>query len=465
MAADRGLVWTLCAAVACSTSDPEAQPDTPVATDTGSVAAESSGPPPDPASSDSGLVGSSGGSTGVADETSGEGDSSSSSGAAPEPTVTPLRITDTNRAHVDMHGGWGPHLRAPMHGPDGALWFAYDGGPGVLSNTTVHYAQLGADGWSTVASQPHGPGIQQNAAHVLRDASIVTYGIDTTGNRLEQCTFDTSALAGSCSTVDIGGPYSTPLNSNYVGAALGPANETVVWFTVVGAAGGQGQFLYTYDYGGGWNGPVVSALPGYNDMAYVRAHFRGPSLIDWVGQAYIGAYPNGSYAIGVGEVDFGQAAAFETLGPAPLAGEAVRNAGDVWIDPVNGDAHALARVDAEMHYYYLPNGSPWADALQPVQTIPGMVRARWLHEDGGPLVLVGSGGGVEVRWAEPGAAIDWTVAPSLPVEIEAEGLDNPTAIYASGPQYQTAAVTGLHFALCGAYGVSDHEIWHVSVEL
>ncbi len=432
---------TLDPAVDSTSGDQASSTGTPL--DSGDTAAGTSGMPSDSSDSDSG-----------------------STGAPEEASVVTSLITATNRAYDNMHGGWGPHLRAPMEASDGSLWFAYDGGPDVLSNTTVHYARQTDGVWETVASQAHGGGIQQNAAHVMRGQFILTYGIDTTSARLEECYFDTEdASNAACNTITIGGPYSTPPNSNYVGAAIGPSDEVVVWFTVVGNAGGQGQFLYTYNYGGGWNGPVVSALPGYNDMAYVRAHFSAPSQIQWLGQAYVGAYPNGSYAIGVDDVPFGEAPAFQTLGPSPRQAESVRNAGDVWVDPQTADVHGLARVDGVMHYYFVPGGEAWGNHLQPVQSLDGITRARWVHAPGGPLAMAASGGGIEIRWAQSGAAIDWTAASVAPVDIPSDGFESPSAIYAMGPEYQNAEVTGLHFAVCGQYDVSDHEIWHVDVEL
>ena len=392
--------------------------------------------------------------------------SGSDTGQPVEPEVTISLITDQNRAYDTMHGGWGPHLRAPMAASDGTLWFAYDGGPSNLQNTTVHYAHRDDTGWSTVANQAHGAGVQQNAAHILRNDILLTYGVNTSQSVLEECYFDTNDFGYfACNTIQIGGPYSTPPASNYVGAALGPGNEKVVWFTVVGTSGGTGQFIYAYDFGSGWNGPVATALPGYNDMAYVRAHFRGANEIAWLGQAYVGAYPNGSYALGVDEVTLGTAPTFETLGPAPLPDESVRNAGDVWIDPATGDAHGLGRVDGETHYYFLPAGASWADHLQPAQTLEGVVRARFAHVEGGPLVMLETGGGaIRVRWAEPGAQIDWTAAQTLDVTIPAEGFESPTALYAAGDEYQSAPVTGIHFAVCGQYQVADDQIWHIEVD-
>jgi hypothetical protein len=400
------------------------------------------------------------------DPSGSDSSSSESTGEPVEPIVTVELVTNTNRHYVEMHGGWGPHLRAPMLDGAGALWLAYDGGPSVLENTTIHYARRDDTGWQTVASRPHTAGVQQNAAHVLRGDFIFSYAVNTTQHFLEECYFDTTNFAyAACNAIQIGGPYATPAASNYVGAALGPGDETIVWFTVVGNAGGTGQFVYTYNYGGGWNGPIASMLPGWNDLGYVRTSFRGPSEISLLGQAYVGDYPTGEYAAGVDELSFGTPTTFDTLTPPPPQGQ-VRSSADLWVDPRTGDTHALAHLAGTLTYHYLPAGEAWAAHLGPIATLDDLANARLLHVDGGPLVLIASGAaGLQARWADPGAAIDWSTAQSLPIEIPAEGFESPSAIHAMRPEYQSAAVTGLHFAVCGQYAVSDEQIWHGVLEL
>jgi len=402
----------------------------------------------------------------TATASSADSSSSDSTTGEPTPAVTVELVTDQNRHYVEMHGGWGPHLRAPMLDSAGNLWFAYDGGPSVLENTTIHYARRGDAGWQTVASQSHTAGVQQNAAHVLRGDFIFSYAVNITQHWLEECYFDTTDYTyAACNAIQIGGPYSTPASSNYVGAALGPAGETVVWFTVVGNAGGTGQFVYTYDYGGGWNGPVVTVLPGWNDIGYVRSSFRSPSRIALVGQGYIGDYPMGEYTAGIAEVSFGDVVPFEGLLPPPPTGE-VRSGTDVWIDPSTGDTHALAQLMGTLTYHHLPSGEAWADHLDPVATLDDLSTARLLHAPDGPLVLVGRGpDGLQTRWAEPSGAIDWSNAERLPFTIPADGFDSPSAIHVMRPEYQTAPITGLHFAVCGHYQVSDEQIWHGLLEL
>ncbi len=354
-----------------------------------------------------------------------------------------------------------------MRAADGSLWFAYDGGPSVLANTTIHYARRDADGtWDDAVSQARAAGVQQNAAHVMSGNVILTYAVNTGASLLEECYLDVTDLDNrACNTVTIGGPYSTPPNSNYVGAALDPNGARVVWFTVVGAGGGVGDFIYTYNFGGGWNGPVVTTLPGYNDMAYVRASFAAPNTVSWLGQAYTGQYPNGEYGIGARDVSLGQPADFVTLGPALGVDETVRSAGDIWVDPDSGDTHAFARVDHATHYYVRPAGESWADHAEPVDVLESVLQARFSTANDGHLMVLTSGGeGLVLRWAEPSVDIDWNAAPSVEVIVPTEGFAAPSALYTAGAEYQTAPVDSHDFAVCGQYEVADHEVWYVRVE-
>lgn len=388
--------------------------------------------------------------------------SSSSTGSQPlEPELETWQITTTNRAYVEMHGGWGPHLRAPMTASDGSLWFAYDGGPSVLSNTTIHYAQFDGAQWSDVAQQSHIGGVQQNAAHVLRNDILLTYAVSPGSSQLEECYLDTTDLTSrGCNVIAIGGPYSTPPNSNYVGAALDPNGAKIVWFTVVGTAGSTGQFIYTYDFGGGWNGPIVNTLPGYNDFAYVRAFTPTNNIVEWVGQAYIGDFPNGSFAVGADTVALGSQPSFQTFGPAVAPDESVRQAGDVWVDPATGDSHALARADNSTYYFHKPAAESWSAHTDPDEVLEGVVQTRWLFAEGLPLMMLARGGGpLRALWL-PDGVTEWGSAEELPILIPARGFDSPSAIYTAGPEYQTEPVTGLDFAMCGQYQDGDNEIWH-----
>jgi hypothetical protein len=394
-----------------------------------------------------------------------------STGEPPPLEFGAARITDLNRHYPEMHGGWGPHLRGLMRASDDALWFVHDAGEDVLHNRAIHYVRRDADGdaWAPAGTQALPDGVQQNAASLIDGDVIHTWAVDVVGHALVHCTFDApTATATGCAPVAIGGPYATPANSNYVGAARAPDPAHLVWFTTVGEAGGAGSFVYTYDYGGGYNGPVVTPLPGYNDLAYVYAAFVGPSSAMLVGQAYAGAYPEGSFGALAIEFTFGQPASFTALF---VDGAPVRSGADVWIDPQSGTAHLLAETDDNrLAYYAKPAGAPWSAHAEPTMILPDTFRGRFAAPSTGELALVrGSAGdgGIEVRiaaaatLAEP---IDWDLAPRVTMPVVGPGFDAPSAVYVEGTSYQDRAVGALQFAACGRYQVADGEIWHYRPE-
>ncbi len=461
--------WVAIATLAaCGGSGDGARTDTSTTTgDTSSETTTTAGTTSVGESSSSAAATSSSGSLGGSDGTSSET-------GEPGWTVSTARITDQNRHYVEMHGGWGPQLRAPMRDPDGTAWFVLDRGEDVLHNRSIVYVREDGDAWAEVASQAHTPGVQQNAASVMQAGTIHTYAIDVDSHWLTHCTFETqSASAGGCNAIAIGGPYLVPEDANYVGAALAPDPAHLVWFTIVGDAGGAGQLVYTYDYGGGWNGPVVTQLPGFNDIGYVFAAFTAPSHAVMVGQTFTGVYPTGTYDAVVVELDFGEPAQLFVLGAG--GGVDVRSGADIWVDPGSGAVHVLAETDAGLGYWFRPAGAAWTDHLLALELVPDTFRGRFAVPPGGPLALArGSAttGGLELRIAatSPDQPASWADAEAVALPIPVAGFDAPSAIYAAGPSYQddylegpTRALGRFHVAACGRYQSADAEIWQVQV--
>lgn len=396
--------------------------------------------------------------------------------AAPEQTLR-LLTAQNRRYEGSMFGGWGPHLRAPMRAGDDTLWFCVDAGEDVLNNREIHYYRDTPEGWSKVAMQPHAAGVQQNSASVMRNSTILTYSVNVVTSVLEECYFDTADLeldGYACNTITIGGPYATPPSSNYVGAILSPSGAKLVWFTVVGESGQPGQWIYTVDFGGGWNGPFVLALPQYNDFAYVHAAFVDDATVMMVGQAYLGAYPEGSFRAAVAEFTLGQVPTLVELqaglGVMPIS------SGDLWIDPASGDAHVLARADpAGVAYFFKPAGASWVDHASPVALLDDTFRTRFLAPAAGPLALArgsaGRAGGVRLHLVDPvpRGPIDWASTLALELALPDAGFASPSAIFTESRAYQTAPVGGLagtlELATCGQYPERDIEIWHTRVAL
>ncbi len=416
-------------------------------------------------------IGSSTGSTGMDPEGSETAaDTTGTTGAEPSYAVELSLVTEDNRAHPEMYGGWGPHLRGIMRDPTGVLWFTSDAGPNVLTNASIRYYRRDDAGWVLFSQQPHLPGVQQNSASLLSGSSIRTYSVNVASNTLEECYQDrVDPAIHACNTITIGGAYSTPPNSNYVGAALAPNGARVVWFATVGGAG-SGQLTYTYDFGGGWNGPVALTLPGYNTLEYMRASFGEPNTITWHGQLLLGRYPGGTFDPGIAQAMLGQLPSLQVLG-GDGPGVDVISGADVWVDPVSGDQHAIAQAQPRMAYYFRPGGEDWSGHAEPVHWFEDTFRARFsVPATGGFALIRGSSSGasgVDVWIAERtrGLPIDWNAAAVVPVPTEVPGLERPSGIYVEADTYQTEPVGGFEFALCGAFGESDHQIWHGSVTL
>jgi hypothetical protein len=396
--------------------------------------------------------------------------SPSTAGDEPPPGVALALITDDNRAYVEMHGGWGPHLRGLMRAPDDSLWFHVDAGEDVLHNRTIRYFRRGADepAWSLVAEQFHTDVVQQNVASVMLGAMILSYGVNIQQNFLEECYFDTTNPANrACNAVLIGGQvYATPPSSNYVGAAVLGPGARIVWFTVVGANGGPGQLIYTYNYGGGWNGPVVADLGGANDIGYVHAMATPQGQVALVGQTFTGQYPNGTYAAVVADIIPGQVPTFTTLdSPDPAA--VTRSSADLLYD-ANGETHVLALFDAAVAYYHRPAGAAWPGHTAPVHVFADTYRARFAYPDDAEAWLVrgsASGQGVQLLRAPMGPGpLAWGAAEVIEVASAGPGFAAPSAIYVESRTYQLAPAGGLQFAVCGQYQVGDRTIWHGSAE-
>ncbi|MDC0718888.1 hypothetical protein [Nannocystis bainbridge] len=390
----------------------------------------------------------------------------STTGTEPPPNVALTLITDDNRAYVEMHGGWGPHLRGLMRAPDGSLWFHVDAGEDVLHNRTIRYFRRGPDepAWSLVAEQPHTDGVQQNAASILVGSMLYTYGVNIQQQFLEECYLDTADPAlRACNAVLVSGNvYTTPPSSNYVGAAVLGPGARVVWFTVVGAGGGPGQWIYTYNYGGGWNGPVQVDLGGANDLGYVHAMATPGGELALVGQTFTGNYPDGSYAAVVADVTMGQVPKYMSLEPPDPAAQ-VQSGADLFHDPA-GDTHVLAYFDDVVAYYHRPAGAAWDTHTSPLHVFADTYRARFARPAGAPLWLIRgslSGQGVELlRAPAPGGPVAWADAEVLEVASPGPGFAAPSAIYVESPTYQQGQAGALEFAVCGQYQVGDRSIWH-----
>jgi hypothetical protein len=377
------------------------------------------------------------------------------------------RVTTENRHAATMSGGWGPHLRGVMRDPMGAVWLAIDSGSDVLVNPSVLYFRRDdAGAWSKVAESAHNATVQQNAGTILVGKMLYTYAVNVAAHWIEECYLDTSDPSyRACNAIPISGAtYTTPPSSNYVGAAVLEGGGRIVWFTVVGAAGGSGSFIYTYNYGGGWNGPITTALSA-NDIGYVHAMATKDGNLEVVGQTFFGAYPAGTYAAEVARIAPGNAVSFVALKPA-MAGAAVHSTADLFVDHDSGAVHVLTyESGGKAAYYFRPEAASWSAHVDPVHVFDDGYRACFSRPDGGPLHIVlgsaTSNGITVLRAVDDGAsdAIDWSKAERFAVALPEADLDAPAAIYTESRTYQDGPVGTLSFAWVGNQAKRDGEIW------
>ncbi len=418
------------------------------------------------------------GETGTGTDASTTGDGSTTAGSSStggdDLLLSIDLITDENRRYETMFGGWGPHLRGLMRAGDDSLWFTVDAGPDVQNNQRIRYFRRTDGDWGEVAEQAHTPGVQQNVASVMLGDTIYSYGVNISQHFIEECYLNTKNLAAKgCNAVLISGNvYSTPPSSNYIGAAADSGDTRVVWFTRVGPGGAAGDWIYTYNFGGGWNGPVVSPVLGGNDFAYVHAAFVDPGKLAVVGQLYYGKYPDGEFAAAVSEFKLGQKPVFVAL-QSGEPGVSILSTADLWVDRPSGATHVLARDDkGALRYYFKPPGQAWAGYAEPLLTLPGTFRGRFLRPEGGDLMIArgdAMAGSVEllrVAGADPSQAVQWDAAESLVFPSPGDGFAPPSAIYVESGAYQTTPVGGINLGFCGVYKLADNEIWwaHASSE-
>lgn len=297
--------------------------------------------------------------------------------------------------------------------------------------------------------------------------TIYSYGVNISQSFLEECYIDTNDLATKgCNAIQISeNVYSTPSLSNYIGAVADSGATRVVWYTRVGPGGAAGDWIYTYNFGGGWNGPFVSPALGGNDFSYVHAAFVDPGTLALVGQLYYGKYPDGYFGTAVSEFKLGHTPVFVAL-VSGEPGVSMLSTADLWVDRPSGATHVLARDNkGAVRYYYKPPGQSWAGYAEPLLTFSGTLRARFIRPVGGDLMIArgdAMAGSVEllrVPGADPSLAVQWEEAESRVLPSPGDGFAPPSAIYVESDAYQTAAVGGINLGFCGAYKLADNEIW------
>jgi len=309
-------------------------------------------------------------------------------------------------------------------------------------------------------------GVQQNTATILSGDRLLSYGVDSGGQRLVECARDAVTGAKACNTL----ASAVGAFANYVGAAVTPRGHRMAWLTNV-KDGGGGTFSFFANYGAGWNGPRQGSVGGYNDASYVNVAFGvngDPDRFTMHGELVSGLAPSWSFVGAVGEGNVATPAPVTwTVGlPAP-PGDPVVSTNDVLVDPRTGDTHLVARTRsaAAAVYFRAKNGAAF---LGPTEVIPGAFRARLVSLSSGALALVRSdevAGGIALH-VVPASAVKANepvvfgkispLRPPLP-----EGYGSIYAIYTESASYAATPRSTLEVALVGR--TREREVLHVSV--
>ncbi len=371
-------------------------------------------------------------------------------------------ITEEHRSVPGkMFGGWGPHL-GHMVRVGAALYFVDDAcAPGscdVNVDARLDYWKIGASTIDLIGSVSLPGGVQQNMGTVGDGTTLWSYGVAVAGQYLTECASIAGGAAAACNAlpVDIGP------NANYVGAAIHPGGSRMTWLTNV-VDGGGGSFRFYANYGGGWNGPRLGAIGGYNGAGYINAGFLdpvnpGPFILS--AELVSGLAPSWTFVGGVGMGSLGTANAVAWSLAGSLPGDPTISTADLWVDPASGDTHVLARsASGKLVYLYRSSAGAWA---APVVASPSSYLGRFVMT-GGRLFVAHDVSGMglvvqELALTSGGGPLDWTTSTPVSVPLPA-GYQNLYAIYPETDTYQTTPVNGVNLGIVSS--TKDSEVMGV----
>lgn len=370
--------------------------------------------------------------------------------------ITP--ITDHHRAIPGvMFGGWGPHLGHLVQVDATSYWvddLCDRGIPGdcnVDINRRVGVFRNTGEAWQQLTAIPLA-GVQQNTAAIADRDRVFVYGLASGARRVIECSYVIATGAQACTTIDI----PTGAFANYIGAAF-VGTARVVWWTNV-VDGGGGSFSYIVDYGGGWNGPRVGPIGGYNDCGYAHLAPRPDGTVEAFCQVVSGLAPSWTFATLVGTTSGAlDAPVAWTSGLASPPGDPVISTNDLVVDAA-GTAHLLARSQAGSAIYYAKS----AAGYQRIATLPSTFRARWLIAgDRVALARDVDRHRLVVRISPPNpgerAFEQWET-----VEVALPELGDLLAIYPLAAAYQRQPIAGFELVVVGT--ADERRAVHVAIE-
>ena len=391
------------------------------------------------------------------------------SGASPPAAQVEYRectITDQHRFQEGaMSGHWGHHLGHLVRTATNGLWFADDSGNDVNETETVRYYQLTGDTTWVFRAEVNNYGtVQQNTATVAVGDTLYSYGVDISGPALVQTWLKTTTMESRSHRFK----YIDP-STNYIGAAVSPQGDRIVWWTQVVYGGSPCWWNYTYWNGTTWSQVIKTPITDFVDFSYVLATFSDDSTFHVAGEALGGSINDGqttwTYALGTGNVVLGHPMTdFEVLPGANLT------ACDIWFNDRTDDLHIIGNgVGGRLTYYHRHLDGTWpgrADSVGDPETI--WRGTRFLDGPDGRLYLVlSTPDGLKLKSIAGDSIsgplpLDSLTTYDLPGD---SGFNRVFAVFPERREYQTTPVAGLNFAYPGNDYDFSHIIHHMSLRM
>ncbi|MEK6706457.1 MAG: hypothetical protein AABZ06_11785, partial [Bdellovibrionota bacterium] len=275
--------------------------------------------------------------------------------------------------------------------------------------------------------------------------------------------------------------------SNYIGAAVSRSKMKIVWWTKVGDDGAAGDFYYIYNYGSGWNGPVVTSLAPYNYISYIHSAFADNDHLEILGHMITGKYQSASrpgsdqerhkdYVLAA-KLKIGSKLPINDILSTPDLGIQVWHEADIWVDPTSKDVHALAMTnEGGSAYFFRPAADSWSGHTASIALFENGYRARFIYTNSGRFFVVKGAyrktggdfhnGGVkllELKRPQPGTTINWEQARDIPLSPPSIDMGIPSAIWVEAPIYQTNQFISGDFAVSGTKYIDDNQIWQTEI--
>jgi hypothetical protein len=408
----------------------------------------------------------------------------------PELSATVELLSDLNRSHFPdpttegQSGGYAPHARGLMRASDGSLWFALDrpNGPHVNQGTYYYRQDLVSGAWQLMGETEFLPPVAASATTLMKDDVIYTYAIGQYSAIIQESHFSTTdpTFRGSRQIYSGGSPLTVEA---YPGAAVSPAGHRVVWWTEYPQYG-TGTFVYLYDVGNGWEGPVVTPVDSYLGFAYFYAQFVSDTHLIMAGELFRRGATEFSvvFQAEVAELEIGQQLEL-VAGLYSHTGDIIRSVSDLWVDPSTGDVHILAESEGyrsgddytfnlqsrSLYYFHKPANEAWAENNYALYRFDNTFRGRFLVSPTDLKLIRGdtNGGGIRVATvarADIDGALDWETIPEMQLADLPFGFVMADGIWTETPFLQTEPVVGTSFVFTGHWPVQDRYLWHVELE-